>query len=468
MSETLRHVHLIGIGGINMSAVAKLLLQSGIKVSGSDVVESELTREVARKGGQIKIGQEEASIPADANLVVYSSAVPEDNIERRESRSRGLRQVTNFEFLAEWARDQEVVLITGTHGKSTTTALAGLMGVEAGLDPLVIVGSKVPAFREGNVRSGAGRYWIIEGDEYAKHFLAFHPSAVLVNNIELDHTDVFPDLEAMVDAFRSLLHQVRDGGLVIANADDRNVGTLIGHERAALEARRVRIITYGYGAHADVRVSDEVVKPGEQSFLLKDDQGHLIRASLHVPGRMNVVNAAGAAALLLGLGAPTEAIRKAIGEFAGIWRRFEMVSDKDGVLVVSDYAHHPTAVRLTLEAARGFYSGRRIVLCFQPHQRNRTRHLFLDFIPALDAADALVLTEIYDVAGREAKEDAAISSQDLVDALCHHDADRLCRRPLEYARDPEEALDILGRWKKKGDLVIVMGAGDIYQIADRL
>lgn len=468
MSETLAHVHLIGIGGINMSAVAKLLLRSGIKVSGSDAVASGLTKEVEYKGARVVTGDSAGLIPAETDLVIYSSAVPESHPERREARSRGLRQINNFEFLAEWAQDKEVVLITGTHGKSTTTALAGLMAIETGLDPLVIVGSKVPAFPDGNARSGAGKYWMIEGDEYARHFLAFRPSAVLINNIELDHIDIFPTLENFIDAFRELLHQVRDHGLVVANADDPNVSALIGQERLALETRGVRIVTYGYGAHAMVRVSDEMVRPGEQQFLIKDEAGHLIRALLHVPGRMNVLNAVGAAALVLGLGGRPEAIREAMTRFTGIWRRFERISDKDGVLVVSDYGHHPTAIRVTLEAARSFYPGRRIVLCFQPHQHNRTRNLFLDFIPAFDLADVLLLVEIYDVPGREEKEDAGISSQDLCDALRHHDADRLCQRSIEYARNPEEALEILQRWKKRGDIVIVMGAGDIYQITDKV
>lgn len=468
MSEGLTHVHMIGIGGINMSAIAKLLVRAGIKVSGSDAVASEQTEELNGRGIRVQIGQEESHIPPEAGLVIYSSAVPESNVERMEARSRGVRQLTNFEFLAEWAQDQEVVLITGTHGKSTTTALTGSILGESGIDPLVIVGSKVPAFPDGNVRYGGGKLWVIEGDEYARHFLAFHPSAILINNIELDHTDIFPTLESMVDAFRTLLMQVRDGGLVVVNADDRNVGTLIGGERAALEARGVRIVTYGYGAHAMIRVSDEAIRVGEQLFLMKDMAGHLIRASLTIPGRMNVMNATGAAALALSLGANPEAVRRAIGAFTGIWRRFERISDKEGVMVVSDYGHHPTAIRMTLEAARNFYSGRRIVLCLQPHQRNRTRQLFLDFIPALDGADAVVLAEIYDVPGREAKEDADISSQDLCDALRRHDADRLCQRPLEYARDPEAALEFLHRWKKRGDIVIVMGAGDIYKIAHKI
>jgi UDP-N-acetylmuramate-alanine ligase len=189
-----------------------------------------------------------------------------------------------------------------------------------------------------------------------------------------------------------------------------------------------------------VRVSDEAIRPGEQQFLLKDEAGHLIRATLRVPGKMNICNTVGAAALSLALGASAEAVRKAVQSFTGIWRRFEQISDKDGVLVISDYGHHPTAIRATLEAARSFYPGRRIILCFQPHQHNRTRELFLDFVPAFDLADVLILVEIYDVPGRKTAQDEHISSQDLYDAIRHHDADRLCQRSLEFAPTPEDAL----------------------------
>ncbi len=468
MTETLTHVHLIGIGGINMSAIAKLLVRAGVKVSGSDAIISEQTQELTGRGIHVSIGHDATIIPPETGLVVYSSAVQDTNPERVAARARGLRQLTNFEFLAEWSHEQEVVLVTGTHGKSTTTALTGMMLAESGLDPLVIVGSRVPAFPDGNVRYGAGVLWLIEGDEYARHFLAFHPSAVLINNIELDHTDIFPTLDTMMDAFRKLLQQVRDGGLVVVNADDRNVGTLIGGERRALEARGVRIVTYGYGAHAMVRVSDEGIRAGEQTFLIKDEKDRLLRARLSVPGKMNVVNATGAAALALALHADPEAVVRAMNGFTGIWRRFERISDKDGVLVVSDYGHHPTAIRATLEAARSFYPGRRILLCFQPHQHNRTRQLFLDFIPAFDLADVLILVEIYDVPGRKTEQDAAISSTDLCDAVRHHDADRFCKRTLEYASSPEIALEILHRFKRRGDIVIVMGAGDVYRIADKV
>lgn len=451
-----------------MSAVAKLLRSEGVSVSGSDAAATPLTEELKNFSIPVTIGHEPAQLPEKIDLVIYSSAVPEQNPERREANRRDIPSQTNFSFLGEWSRDKESLLVTGTHGKSTTTAMLGLMLIKGQLDPTVIVGSKVPSFPEGNFRAGKSKWFLVEGDEYARHFLEFSPSAVIVNNIELDHTDIFPDLSAMIEAFRALLRRVRDGGLVIANADDPQVQTLIGQERSLLEERRIRVRTFGFGAHADYSIMDYTARPGEQAFVLRDEQGVLHRLSLRVPGKMNAMNAVAAATLALLIGVRPEIVRSVLAAYGGIWRRFELIAERNGTRVVSDYGHHPTAVRANLEACKTFYPGQRILLCYQPHQRKRTRSLFLDFIPAFDRADALILAEIWDVQGREEPEDQDISSRDLQEAILHHDADRLINRPVEYVPTPEEALQVIKRWQKPGDLILIMGAGDIYKIASRV
>ncbi len=468
--QSITRAHLIGIGGINMSAVAKLLVDAGVTVSGSDAKDSEETRALVGRGITVHIGHSPMNLPEACDAVIYSSAVPEQNPERIAARAKGIREMTNFEFLGAWTASAYTVLVTGTHGKSTTTSLVGLMLTQAGKNPTVVVGSKVPKFEEGNLRLGTQDLWVIEGDEYARHFLEFRPKAVLINNIELDHTDVFPDLPTMIDAFRALLARVQDRGMVIANADDANVSSLIGEERRALEARGIRVKTFGFGAHADVQVVDYAVRPAEQAFGLRNEHGYIARFTLGVPGKMNVSNAAGAATLATLLAAPAEAIRSVLAEFTGIWRRFEKIAEDAGqkITILSDYGHHPTAVRETLAAAKGFYPGRRIVLCFQPHHRNRTKHLFLEFVPSFDLADALLLCEIYDVAGRDDSADQDISSRDLEEAILHHDADRAVTRPLQYAATPADARELLKRWKKPGDVIIVMGAGDVYLIAPEI
>ncbi len=383
-----------------------------------------------------------------------------------EAVRRGIRERTNFQFLGEWYAASRVLLVTGTHGKSTTTAMLGHMLEGTHQDPTVIVGSRVPGFALGNVRFGEGELTLIEGDEYAKHFLEFEPYGLIINNIELDHTDVFPDIDALLATFRELLARVQDGGVVIANADDARVSTLIGRERTALESRGIRIRTFGFGSHVDCRVEDLQVKDELLTFAYRDTSLRPIRIELPIPGRMNALNATAALTLASALGIPSADAARTLETYRGIWRRFELVSDRDDVLVVSDYAHHPTAVMATLEAARTFYPGRRLLVCFQPHHRRRTRDFFQEFVSAFDRADHLALCEIYDVAGREG--DDHISSRDLQEAVIRHDAERGVQRSVEYAPDPEEALTILKRWKRSGDVVLVMGAGDIYSIAKKV
>lgn len=451
-----------------MSAVAKLLRHMGVVVTGSDLHESAMTKELQTMGIQVAKGHSEAHLPENTDLVIYTSASTEQNPEREEAKKRGVYQVNNFEFLGEWALDRHTVLVTGTHGKSTTTSMLGLMCVQSGLDPTVIVGTKVPGFPEGNLRIGSSDLTIIEGDEYARHFLCFRPNALLMNNIELDHTDVYATLDDVMNAFRDMMHQVRDGGLIVANADDSRVSTLVGQERGALEKRHVRIVTFGFGRHADVSVADLSVKPGEQIFALRGTDSIVSRYTMHIPGKMNVLNAIGALTMARELGASANASRLALSEFKGVWRRFELISEADRVTVVSDYGHHPTAVASTLDATQAFYPHRRIVLCFQPHHRNRTKHLFDEFVASFDKADALVLAEIYDVAGRDQEEDANVSSKELLQAVTIRDHERNARRDLAYAHNPEDALHVLTHWKKPGDVILVMGAGDIDEIAKRV
>lgn len=466
--QEIRRAHLVGIGGINMSGVAKLLHRAGIRVSGSDVASSEATDELVALGMQIFIGHDASHVSSDVDLVIYTSAAPVQNPERVVAVEKGIPQMTNFAFLGQWLAEKRCMLICGTHGKSTTTAMAGLLLAAADQDPTVIVGSRVPEFPDGNVRFGSSDFVVIEGDEYAKHFLEFEPSVVVLNNLELDHTDIYPDLESLMEVFRELLRKIRNGGLVIANADDRHVQTLVGQERSALLDRGIRVRTFGFGTHADHQILDYQPKAGEQTFSLRDVQGRAQRFRLLIPGKMNVMNAVAAISLVHSLGVSFDVLEKSLASFRGIWRRFQLLSVPDGVgedvVFVSDYAHHPTAVAATLEAAKSFYPGRRVILVFQPHQRKRTKDLFLDYIPSFDRADALLLVEIYDVVGRESMDQESVSSRDLQDAVVRHDADRGVIRTVDYVSTPHDVPLVLKRWLRKGDLVLLAGAGDIYKI----
>jgi UDP-N-acetylmuramate--alanine ligase len=221
--KSIKSVHLIGTGGINMSAVAKMLLAVGVKVSGSDVRANEQTKLLSERGAQINISERAENIPADAELVIITSAAPATNLERIEANRRGLPEMTNFAFLGQWFAAAKTIVIAGTHGKSTTTAMLGLILERAKLDPTVIVGSKVAAFPDGNFRPGKSDLFVVEGDEYARHFLEFHPHGLILNNLELDHPDVFANLEAVLAAFHELVNQVKTGGVIAANVDRKSV-----------------------------------------------------------------------------------------------------------------------------------------------------------------------------------------------------------------------------------------------------
>lgn len=432
----IKSIHLIGVGGINMSAVAKVLIAAGVRVSGSDIAANDQTEILSSRGATIKIGEFAENVPSDCELVITTSAAPAINKERIAAAERKIPEMTNFVFLGKWFENTQTILVTGTHGKSTTTAMLGLILEKAGLDPTVIVGSKVPSFTDGNLRIGKSDLFVIEGDEYARHFLEFHPHGVVLNNLELDHTDTFRNIDAVIASFHELVGQVKENGIVVVNTADPRLLRLIETEQSSLEGRGCKIIKFGT----------------EES---------LVKSPLAVPGAFNRMNATGAALMAKELGASDDAVASSLQGFTGIWRRFEHLAEIREASIYSDYGHHPTAVAATLAAAHEAFPGRRVVLCFQPHHRNRTRSLFLDFVTSFDAADILVFCEIYEVAGRDEDKDKEISSWDLLETIARHDADRGVTRTVEYAADPAASVKRTMEIILPKDVVIFMGAGDI-------
>ncbi len=444
-----------------MSAVAKLLLRSGFTVTGSDVKQTEITDELAAKGVKINIGpHDERHVSADCQLVVHTSAAPDDNPERVAAKNRHLPDLSNFEWLGEWFKDKKVVLVTGTHGKSTTTGLLAAMCIQGGLDPTVIIGSKMPDWPDGNLRLGESDLVIIEGDEYAKHFLSFHAAALIINNIELDHVDVFKDIDDMRHAFERLLRQTKVGAIVVYNADS---------DQAAKAVESVKLHPINSLAFVKQQTQDQAYvmravyeyqrEAGRTKISLKHKEAVLdLESGLF--GEYNVQNTVAAALMARELGVADEAIMKAVRDFLGIWRRMELLGERNGAPVYSDYGHHPTAVRSALDGLREAFPDKRIVLGFQPHHKNRTKELFNDFVTCFDRADVLVLCEIYDVAGRNAKEDEDMNSKLLLQEI----QKRETARPLvqiEYAPDPESAVSRTLAILQPGDVGVVMGAGDI-------
>lgn len=455
MFEGVKQVHFVGIGGIGVSALAKFCVHRGMAVSGSDLNHSATIDELARLGAVVTLGHAAEAVKPNVELLIYSPAVPDTNPERATARERGITQMSYPEALGELSKEYSTIAVCGTNGKSTTTAMLGLILEAAGYDPTVIVGTKVPAFKDGNLRMGKGRFLVVEACEYREHFFHLNPEMIVVTNIEEDHLDYFRDLAHIREAFQKFVDKVRGKGMVIWNANDAVSRTLATD----------RGISFAWEHAAGYTGRNRRPAPGEQTFEVFRTEGFeelLGDETLAVPGLFNVMNALAATSAAAELGVPFETIARALQSFQGTWRRFERVGDWLGADVYSDYGHHPTAIEQTLIAAREFFPGRRIVLCFQPHQHERTKTLFDGFVSALAGADALVVSEIFAVAGRTEVEN--ISSKDLVTAINKKNLENKAR----YARDLAEAETILRDLVQPTDVLIFQGAGDVDTLARRI
>lgn len=434
-----KRIHFIGAGGIGTSAMAKLLKARGVYVSASDMKESETLQELRDLSVQVWTGSRPEKIGKDVELIVYSSAVPEDDEERIRGRHIGAREVTYNEFLGEVSRGSKLIAVTGTHGKSTTTAMIGHILIEAGFDPTVVVGSKVPGFPHGNLRIGKSTLFVAEACEHMAHMLHLDPWMAVVTNIELDHPDFYRDEQHVYDTMRTFAKKIAKGGVLVANGADRLSKKLGEEMKGEMEA-----------------AGSLMVMTGELNGAV----------TLRLPGSYNRENAAMAWAVASKLGVDGGVIARALESFTGLWRRFEHLGQYRNADVYTDYAHHPTALRRLIEGAREFLPGRRIVLCFEPHQHARTRGLFDDFVSSMDAADAVIISEIYGVAGRT--EDQNVSSADLVKAIKAHDVDRKISRPVVFASNLADAKIKIDDVIEGGDVLLMVGAGDIDALARSL
>ncbi|MFN2431283.1 MAG: UDP-N-acetylmuramate--L-alanine ligase [Gemmatimonadota bacterium] len=442
--------HLMGIGGAGMSALAELLLAEGYEVTGCDAAPGAFADSLRARGVRVEAGHGTAHVAGTQALVV-SSAVPAGHPELRAAQETGIPVVRRAEMLAELARGRLQVAIAGTHGKSTTTAMTGQVLAAAGLDPTVVVGGALRGMG-GNVRWGRGEAFVVEADEYDRSFLTLQPVYALVTSLDADHLDTYGTVRAMGAAFLEFLDRVPFHGRAVWCAD---------HPRLARLVRRCRAPLTSYGLSARARVRATRVRPRglETEFRLVRGGEELARLALQVPGRLNVQNALGAAALALELGVDPGAIRDGLAEYRGVGRRFELKPAGGDVLVVDDYAHHPAEVRATVRAAREGWD-RRVVAVFQPHLYSRTRDLAREFGAALALADVVLVTDVY--AAREAPLPgvdgalvaAAVRAAGGSEVLHVPDKEDLAARVLELARP--------------GDLVLTMGAGDVGRVADEV
>ncbi|MEW6249423.1 MAG: UDP-N-acetylmuramate--L-alanine ligase [Planctomycetota bacterium] len=448
-----RRLHLVGVGGCGMSGLAALLLRRGARVTGSDARPSAEIARLVERGAAITTQQRAESVPPDAELVVASAAIPADHPELLEARRRGLPVCKYAQMLGAVMARLDGIAIAGTHGKSTTTAWLTFVLRCAGLDPSFVVGATVPQLGGGS-GDGAGRHFIAEACEYDRSFLNLRPHRAAILNIEEDHLDCYKNIAEIRTAFALFATGVAKGGLVVLNGRDRNCRSIA----AGLAAR---VEYFGDEPDCTWRATDATLERGSYAFTLEHEHRPLGRVHIGLSGRHNVDNACAVAALAHDCGVSWEQMLPGLREFRGADRRLTLRGDVRGVRVVDDYAHHPTEIRATLQAARERFAPRRLWCIFQPHQHSRTRFLLADFARSFVAADAVVVPDIYFVRDSQREKDL-VRAADLVRAI------RASGGLASYVPQFADIVDQLAREAQPGDVIMTMGAGNIWKVADEL
>ncbi|MFP4528248.1 MAG: UDP-N-acetylmuramate--L-alanine ligase [Candidatus Kapaibacterium sp.] len=452
MFTTVSKIHFVGIGGIGMSGIAEILLSQGFEISGSDLTPSENTEYLKSLGARVVIGHSEDNI-ASAEVVVYSSAVrPEDNPETAAALRKGIPVIRRAEMLAEVARLNYSLAVSGTHGKTTTTSMMGLLLIKGGFDPTVIVGGRLKDFGGTNARLGEGEWTVVEADEFDRSFLQLTPTIAVINNIEPEHLDIYKDFDDLKDSFVRFASQVPFYGIVVVGLDDPGV-------KEILSRINKKVVTFGMSPHCDVRAEEISLNESVTECTIFHGRERLGRLRINVPGEHNLKNALASVAVGLQLDMDFDTIAAALGEFTGIYRRFDIKGEHRGIMVVDDYAHHPSEVKATLDAARRAWK-RRIVCVFQPHTFTRTRDFYRDFGRSFDSADVLVVTDVYPA--RE-KPIEGVDGRLIADAAAGYG-----HRNVNYVPDFDRLTGEVLPMLEEGDMVITLGAGSIWRIAEEI
>lgn len=447
---TNKRIHMIGIGGVSMSGLAAVLAERGARVSGSDLRKSPVTDRLEDRGVRIFEGHDAANL-GNAEVIVATAAIPPENPELLVAREKGLPVIGRAELLGMLMEGTRGIAVAGTHGKTTTTSMVADVLIAGGVDPTVLVGGDFDRLG-GNARVGGSDIFLTEACEAFSSFLQLRPTVAVVTNIEADHLEFYGSLDGVMAAFRQFLSQVEPAGCSVLCIDDPGV-------RELLPSLGGRLITYGLSPQAFLRADDADWKSPRPSCSVVRDGRNVGRLALNTPGRHNIQNALAALAVGHELGIPFDTMLDALAEFSGAERRFEVLAEVAGITVVDDYAHHPTEVRATMEAARTF--GRRVVAVFQPHQYTRTQAFVEEFAESLSLADSIVLTEIY--LARE-KPIPGVSSSLIADSIERRHPGKEVTFVPEKADVAESLLPNL----REGDLVIVMGAGDIRPVGEAI
>ncbi len=442
-------IHLIGIGGIGMSAIARILLGRGCRVTGSDENDSPLIEKLRNSGAAINVGHRAVNV-GDADLVVYSSAVSEDNPEMLAARDKKIPRMSRGQMLAELLEGYRSVVVSGSHGKTTTTALIAVIFSRAGLDPSFAVGGEVPAL-DGNARMGGGKHFIVESDESDGSFLLLKPFYSVVTNVDREHLDYYPDLKAIIQAYRRFVGQTDPKGCLFTSAD-------CSHLREISREYRGEQVRFGLKGKGDIY--PELLVSGRSGFEFDCIffGRNLGRVKVPVPGRHNVANALAAIAVGLKAGVDFPVMQKALAEDWKVRRRFDVRFRRNGITVIEDYGHHPTEITAVLEAARQWHPGR-LVVVFQPHRFTRTKFLMDEFAVSLAAADYLVLTDIYPASEKPIP---GVSIRGIYDRM------KSAGRENIFCLARAEIAGYLRGELRAGDLVLVLGAGNINRLVEEL
>ncbi|MDB5034357.1 MAG: UDP-N-acetylmuramate/alanine ligase [Chlorobi bacterium] len=452
MFRSINRVHFVGIGGIGMSGIAEILLDQGFTVTGSDLAKSDVTDRLESLGATIMPGHAAEHV-AGADVVVYSSAVhPDENPETVEASRNKIPLIRRAEMLAEVTRMKYGIAVAGTHGKTTTTSMIGLVMIEANLDPTVIVGGRLSGLGGANARLGHGEWTVVEADEFDRSFLSLSPTIAVITNLEREHLDIYSDLDDIKRAFIEFANKVPFYGFVALCLDEPTLVDI-------MPLLKKRVISYGFTPQCDIRAIDVSYSEGSSTFTVVYRGKALGQVTVGVPGEHNVKNALAAITAGLEVGADFESICRALEKFHGVYRRFEIKGEADGVMVIDDYAHHPTEVKATLDAIRRGWR-RRVVALFQPHTYSRTRDFYDEFGKSFFNADIVLITDVY--AARERP------IQGISGELIATSATGFGHRNVIYVPDRADLAKRAHELLQPGDIVVTMGAGDIWKSGDEL
>ncbi|OGW76774.1 MAG: UDP-N-acetylmuramate--L-alanine ligase [Omnitrophica bacterium RIFCSPLOWO2_02_FULL_45_16] len=445
-----KNIHFVGVGGIGMSGLAFILLKMGYNVSGSDLKSNNLTEKLEKIGGKISVGHNTRHLPPEAEVLVYSSSINNANPEIIEARKRNITIVKRAQVLGEILNKKKGIAVTGTHGKTTTTSLISVMLEDCFLDPTVIIGGEVDLFG-GNAKSGSGEYVVAEADESDGSFLYLKPLYSVIMNIEIEHVDYYKTLDDAIDSYSAFANNLKKTGTLFYNCEDENIKKMLIRFNGKGES-------FGFSRQADICPYDIKLNGFRSSFQCVYKNEIIGRVFLKVPGRYNILNSL--AAILVGfkIGLTFENITRSIADFSGTKRRFHLMADVDGVMLIDDYAHHPTEIRAVLDACRN-WKNRRLIVVFQPHRYTRMKFMADEFGGCFKGADKLILTDIY-AAGEDPIE--GVSVKNIYDKVKKHGINDVTMMNKEGVAEYVMAL------KKRGDMILVLGAGDIKEVTNEL